>query len=180
MGRLIDLTGQRFGRLTVICRCDDNKSELKCHTTLWICKCDCGKTKIEKSSALREGRVVSCGCYIREITIDRNIRNSKHGQCDTRLYRVWNGMLRRCECKSAGSYKNYGAIGITVCKEWHDYTNFAEWARKSGYDESAPYGQCTIDRINVFGNYEPSNCRWADAKTQNRNKRKNSMEVKDV
>lgn len=82
-------------------------------------------------------------------------------------------MKKRCDNPSSKSYKYYGGQGVTVCNEWKDYTAFKEWALKNGYDEDAPKWKCTIDRINPFGNYEPSNCRWIPMSEQSKNKRKN-------
>ena len=81
-------------------------------------------------------------------------------------------MIRRCETSTDKEYKYYGAKGVAVCEAWHDYILFKKWALDNGYDENAKYGDCTIDRINPNGNYEPSNCRWVDMKTQNNNKTK--------
>lgn len=88
-----------------------------------------------------------------------------------RLYSVWVSMRTRCHNPNSPAYKWYGAIGITMCPEWENYESFREWAKQSGYDPYAPRGKCTIDRINSFGNYEPSNCRWATVTEQNRNQR---------
>lgn len=81
-------------------------------------------------------------------------------------------MRQRCNDPAHKSYHNYGGRGITVCSEWDDYAAFERWAFDNGYDPSAPYGACTLDRIDVNGNYEPGNCRWVDAKEQAKNKRK--------
>jgi hypothetical protein len=83
-----------------------------------------------------------------------------------RLYRIWGHMLDRCRNPNNDSYKYYGGVGVKVCKEWENYKCFKAWAIANGYREDL-----TIDRINVYGNYEPSNCRWADMKTQNNNRR---------
>jgi hypothetical protein len=80
-------------------------------------------------------------------------------------------MISRCRTKTASGYQYYGARGIRVCDEWLDYSTFKEWAYKNGYDDKAKSYKCTIDRIDVNGNYEPSNCRFVDMKTQNQNKR---------
>ena len=82
-------------------------------------------------------------------------------------------MRNRCYNPHRNSYRYYGAKGVRICDEWRDdYSKFREWALANGYDENAPRGQCTIDRINPFGDYEPSNCRWVDLKTQARNRRR--------
>jgi hypothetical protein len=81
-------------------------------------------------------------------------------------------MKKRCENKTDNSYQWYGAKGVSVCEEWHDYEVFKEWAIVNGYDKNAEYGKCTIDRIDPCGNYEPSNCRWVGIAEQNRNKRR--------
>lgn len=86
-------------------------------------------------------------------------------------------MRHRCANSNDASYKYYGGRGITVCEEWGDYERFRNWALANGYDPNAPQGECTIDRIDVNGNYEPSNCRWVDMKTQNANKRNTKSSV---
>lgn len=94
----------------------------------------------------------------------------------TRLNNVYHGMKARCYNKNAPKYKNYGARGITICEEWkNDFKTFADWAVKNGYDEKAKRGTCTIDRIDVNGNYEPSNCRWVSTKVNCNNKRNNHL-----
>lgn len=101
-------------------------------------------------------------------------RNSViHGKSGTRLYRIWKSMRIRCNCPTSPPYKNYGGRGIRICDEWNDFENFYEWAYANGYDETAEYMQCTLDRIDVNGNYEPNNCRFANWKVQSSNKRSN-------
>ena len=85
-------------------------------------------------------------------------------------------MKKRCENKNCKSYKWYGAKGVSVCDEWHDYSAFKKWALDNGYDEKAEKGECTIDRINPYGDYEPSNCKWVSMAEQARNKR-NSVQI---
>ena len=86
-------------------------------------------------------------------------------------------MIQRCTNPNNWKYNNYGGRGIKVCDQWRDYAVFRDWALKSGYDKDAPFSQCTIDRIDVDGNYCPENCRWADSKTQNMNKRKDKLKA---
>lgn len=167
MGILIDLTGQKFGRLFVVerygkgCKGKDAK---------WLCLCDCGGMTVSTGKNLRSGNSKSCGCYKRERTSETK-RKHGFGIKKERLYLVWVEMRHRCSNSNDTSYKYYGGRGISVCEEWSDYARFREWAFANGYDPYAAYGKCTIDRIDVNGNYEPSNCRWVDMKTQNANKR---------
>lgn len=102
----------------------------------------------------------------------------KHGGRNTRLYHVWQSMKQRCENKNCESYMWYGAKGVKICDDWKTFAPFREWAMKSGYDEFAEKGECTLDRINVYGDYEPSNCRWATIAEQNRNMRKRGAKPK--
>lgn len=94
--------------------------------------------------------------------------NYKHGETKTRLFKIWCSMHERCERKKHKYFKDYGGRGISVCDEWNDYINFAEWSRNNGYSD-----ELTIDRINNDGNYEPANCRWITRKEQHSNKRTN-------
>lgn len=96
-----------------------------------------------------------------------------HGGSNERLYNnVWLAMLARCEKENHPAYYLYGIRGISVCKEWHDYSIFRDWANSTGYDPNAKRGMCTIDRVDNDGNYEPSNCKWSTMKEQSKNKRR--------
>lgn len=169
MGRPIDLTGMRFGAFTVIKRSD---SLAYSKEAAWLCMCDCGNMRVVKGSKLRSGRSKSCGCLQSKQLAERNRTTKKiHGKAHTRLYHVWQGMHSRCYQKSHNRYHRYGARGITICDEWlHDFQAFYDWAIANGYDENAPKGQCTIDRIDNDKGYSPDNCRWVDMKTQATNK----------
>lgn len=163
MPRTKDLTGQQFGRLTAIRSIGLDKW----NNVIWECKCECGNTHATRASQLLSGRIKSCGC---SHTICKKTR--KRSNVNLRLYSVWKNMKARCLNPNCSEYRNYGARGIAICDEWiHDFNTFKEWAYKSGYDENAPRFTCTIDRIDVNGNYEPENCRWTTMKVQNMNKR---------
>lgn len=158
-----NLIGKRFNNLTVI-ELDTAKTE-KTKRSYWICKCRCGNLKSVRGDSLANGSIKSCGCLKKEQ--DKiNLNTSKHKMKGTRLYSVWNGMKDRCFNPNAPKYKSYGARGIKVCDEWRsDFLNFHTWAMNNGYSNGL-----SIDRIDVNGDYEPSNCRWATNKEQSRNK----------
>mgnify|MGYP006908855972 CR=1 FL=1 len=161
-----DLTGQRFGNLVVI-----RPNGKRFNKKAWLCQCDCGNTKIIRSSNLRvDGTTNSCGCYRREINKTKK-PGYKHGMYRTRIYRIWQGLKWRCYYPTHVSYKYYGGRGITVCKEWlDDFFAFNTWAINNGYNDNL-----VIDRIDNNGNYEPDNCRWVTMKVQGNNKSNNHL-----
>ncbi|MBS4171915.1 hypothetical protein [Bacillus sp. FJAT-49736] len=156
-----DLTGQKFGRLTVVRR--DTSSN---KTFLWVCKCECGNVKTVRSFDLRDGKVKSCGCLHAE-KVRTNTRT--HGKRNTLIYHIWCSIKGRCFRTTCKDFPNYGGRGITMCDSWrNDFMSFYEWSMSNGYKEGL-----SIDRINNDGNYEPSNCRWVTQAKQSRNKSNN-------
>ena len=163
----IDMTGYRFGHLTVI-----GPVEKRNHQIYWLCVCDCGTKKFVQGRKLRDGLVKSCGCArIAEIREAKTI----HGDSSSKLYKVWKGMKQRTSNPKNKDYLRYGGRGIRMCAEWSEsYPAFKKWAFCAGYCDGL-----SIDRIDNDGDYCPKNCRWVTAKeqannrhTSNKNKKK--------
>ena len=166
-----DYIGKVFGRVKVI---DCYWAKVKGKNRMFVDYiCECGNTKTGYIEHLNSGRIASCGCLTYEHDKNRNTKHNLYND-NKRLYGVWNSMIQRCINPNNTNYEYYGGRGIKVCEEWmgeNGFQNFYNWAIANGYDCDADFGQCTIDRKDVNGNYEPSNCRWVDMFTQIHNRR---------
>lgn len=158
MPGVLNLQGQRFGRLTVIARSSAAPATTGNRSVKWEARCDCGTTITVRACSLSSGNTTSCGCSRRT-----------HGQSRTQLYQLWSTMIARCERPTATSYLEYGGRGIRVCQRWRE--SFEAFTADMG---PRPSKQHTLDRFpDVNGNYEPGNVRWAPMTLQQRNKRNN-------
>lgn len=165
------MVGKKYGKLTVV------SIEKKNKATMLNCKCDCGNHVVREVYMIGSGVVKSCGCSKGDAIKKYNNSGKRSKGCykDGRslhpLYGTWFQMISRCENQNQKHYDRYGGRGISVCEEWHDFWKFVEWSDSVG---GRPNG-FTLDRINNDGNYEPSNCRWADWYTQTTNKSSNVL-----
>ena len=161
--RVIDITGNKYNKWTVIERAENDKNG----GARWLCRCECGNEKIVQASHLKNGASQSCGCLNKERSRQAH---TKHSMSNERLYRTYKHMMNRCNNANVDGYELYGGRGISVCDEWQEFIPFKEWALNNGYNDNL-----TLDRIDCNGNYEPANCRWITIKEQQCNKRNNHL-----
>ena len=167
MGKFVDLSGEQYGRLTVLDRGPDSPGG----RVRWRCRCECGSEVIASSTHLRTGHTQSCGCLKIQKAKEHVIHGGNRRGQRERLYDVWIDMRRRCTNPRDKSYLYYGGRGISVCSEWaSDYEAFRSWSLTHGYGPGL-----TLDRIDTDGNYTTENCRWVTYQEQNRNKRSNHL-----
>lgn len=161
MSALIDLTGQTFGRLTVLARAENDAD----NRARWLCACVCGGTATIGGKSLRSGNSQSCGCAAREAASRACKAKARHGMWRTPEYRAWQAIRQRCENAKGKDYHRYGGRGICVCERWQTFENF--------YDDMGPRptSRHSIERENNNGDYEPSNCHWALPVEQQSNRR---------
>jgi hypothetical protein len=165
MGKFLDRTNQRYGRLLVVGKTAERNPS---GNVIWSCLCDCGAHVAVSGSALQQKSTQSCGCFFIDTARNKGLSKRKHGLAKSKIYGVWSNMKNRCYNPSYSKYKNWGGRGIRVCESWLDFANF--YADMG----DAPVGM-SIDRIDVNGDYCKENCRWATQKEQQNNRRNNVL-----
>jgi hypothetical protein len=166
MPKLIDLTGERFGRLIVMQFNHSARTRSSSSRPYWRCRCDCGNIKIVAGHHLKSCKIQSCGCIRSENTTRMK---TTHGHSKTSIYKIWTHMNSRCFKRSYNRFHRYGGRGITVCDRWRRFENFLEDMGSSWFKGAS------IERKNVDGNYEPSNCIWIPLCDQSKNRRTTIM-----
>lgn len=165
-----NLTGEKFGRLTVIGVSRKVESGNR-ERYYWRCKCDCGNEKEVRTDCLTSGLVKSCGCLKKDQDKINLTKYHKHKLSHTKLWDTYYGMKSRCYDKTDKRYSDYGGRGIEICPEWlENFENFVSWSLENGFDDNLQ-----IDRIDNDSGYSPQNCRWISTKENCRNRRSNVM-----
>jgi hypothetical protein len=153
---MLNLVSQRFGNLLVLSKNGHNKFK----QIVWLCQCDCGNTINVSTNLLRRGGTRSCGCFAIET-------RTKHGMHNDKVYQIWHNMKTRCNSNN----KNYGGRQISIYESWNKFENFY-----SDFGHTYNDSSLTIERIDVNGNYEPSNVTWTTMKQQSMNKRNTKLD----
>lgn len=160
------MSATKFGRLTVLGEAPHRSADGR---VVWQLRCDCGTEFERTAKVVKNGNTKSCGCLAREMTAARNRANALHGMSNTSTFTVWTNMKDRCLNPNHKSFNRYGGRGITICQRWLD--SFQNFLDDMG---TMPIGM-SLDRKDVNGNYEPSNCRWATSEEQANNKANNRV-----
>lgn len=165
MGKFVDLTNNKYGRLKVLKINGKQKTKIT-----WLCRCDCGKILVVTGESMKSGNTLSCGCMRSEMVSNKN---RSHNMSKTPIYHVWQAMKNRCLSSNDKQFKDYGGRGICVCDKWKTFEGFYE-------DMGESYRSwLTIERIDRNGNYCLENCTWADRITQGNNTSRNRLEIVD-
>ena len=172
MSKIVNLVGQRFGRLVAV----EQLKKPPRHDHYYRCICDCGNEKVVVGYSLTNGNCKSCGCYLRECS---SLKARTHNLSKTHLYKIWAGIKNRTDKRRSSCVGNYRKLNIGICDEWkNDFVSFYNWSIENGYtDEKLPNGKYkwTVDRIDRYGDYCPDNCRWATLKQQMNNQTRNKL-----
>lgn len=166
-----DISGKTFGSWKVVAKSHSTRGGI-----VYKCICGCGTERLIFKGNLTSGKTKSCGCLKGSVLSKKKTSHGHSravGRKASRVYNSWSSMITRCKNPNAKSFHNYGGRGIAVCDRWFVFENFLA-------DMGEPREGESLDRIDFNGNYEPSNCRWADKKTQTRNRRNTKLTEEDV